>query len=229
MKIAISTPIRRYDSTEEHKGLLQWSWGIEEKHTVRWDLDTTYGVDCSRSRLLKRAMAWGPDVLLMIDSDVVPRLHWRETLSVISQAFSRGFGLVISPTISITGQILVWAPKHQTPYGNPLDIPVGNAFEIGWGGLGFAAFKGNVLSKLKVLKTQTFVNGPPEPLYCIYTSGGSGEDHSLCDNFRDSTGLKVGADTRLLTDHFKLFGRPSWRGTDLMPRGFESHVEPKEA
>ena len=82
--------------------------------------------------------------------------------------------------------------------------------------------------KLKVLQHQTFVNGPPEPLYCIYTSGGTGEDHSLCDNFRDSTGLKVGADTRLTTDHFKLFGRPSWRGTDLMPAGFETRIDPKE-
>ena len=94
MKIAISTPIRRYDSTEEHKMTLQWAWGMEEKHEIRWDMDTTYGVDCARSRLLKRAIAWGPDLLLMIDSDVVPKTPWREALSIISQAWSRGFGLL---------------------------------------------------------------------------------------------------------------------------------------
>ena len=227
MKIAICTPIRRYDSVEEHKLTLQWAHGLEEKHQVRWDMDTTYGVDCGRSRLLNRAIKWAPDLVLMVDSDVVPKTPWRETLSIISQAWSRGFGLLVCPTISVSGQILVWAPKHQTPYGKPTDIPIGSAFEIGWGALGFAAFKGDVLNKLKVLKSQTFVNGPPEPLYCIYTSGGSGEDHSLCDNFRDSTGLKVGADTRLLADHFKLFGRPSWRGPNLMPQGFETHVDPR--
>jgi hypothetical protein len=228
MKIMIGIPARRFDNLEQIADNLKWSWGMEEKHDLRWYIDRVYGVDAARSRIIEEAKRWGAELLLMIDTDIQVRLEWRQVLSVISQAFSRGYGLVISPTISVDGQIMVWAPLHQTPFGTPKDVPVGSAFEIAWGALGFAAFKGEALHKLKVLGNQTFVNGPPAPLYCLYTPGGSGEDHSLCDNFRENTGLKIAADTRLMVDHYKLLGRPSWRGMEFMPpTGF--NLEKKES
>ncbi len=214
MKILIGTPIRRFDNIEPLRDLLRWAWPLAEKHEVRFFLDCTYGVDVARSRILGEAKAWGAELVLMVDSDCVIRLAAREVLSVINQAWSRGFGLLISPTVSVGGKVLVWAPTYMQPYARVEDIPVGKAFEIAWGALGFAALKGDALSRLKVLKEQEFVNqdGVKEPLYCIYTTGGDGEDKSLCENFAASTGLKVGADTRLFVDHIKPTGFPSWRG-----------------
>jgi hypothetical protein len=221
MKILIGVPARRFDNLEQIRDLLRWAWGLE-KHDVRFFIECCYGVDAARSRIIETAKMWGAELLLMVDSDCQIRLQPKDVLSVINQAWSRGFGMLISPTISVDGQIMVWAPKHQTAFGHPLDIPVGQAFEISWGALGFCAMKGDALVKLKALKTQNFLNGPPQPLYTLYNGGEGGqdgEDKVLCDNFRDSTGLKVGADTRLWVDHYKLFGRPSWRGKDLMPQG----------
>jgi hypothetical protein len=218
MKIMLGMPIRRFDCTEQVRDLFFWSHGMEAKHEVRFYMDTSYGIDVARSRLIEFAKQWGAELLLMVDSDCQIRIAWKDVLSIINQAWARNYGLLISPTISINGSIMVWNAKDKPPFSRPTDIPVGQAFEIDWAALGFAAFRGEALFKLKVLKEAKFLNAPNHPLYCEYIQGGDGEDKSLCENFAASTGYKVGCDTRLFVDHLKLFGRPSWRGADFMPK-----------
>ena len=210
MKVYIGTPIRRFDCVEPHRDVLKWARGMSAKHEVEYGLSCTYGVDSARSQLIEDAKAWGAERMLMIDSDVVPRTPWAEVFSYASQAFSRGYAAVLSPTLSSSNQILVWAPEGDRPYGSPLDIPTNAIFPISWGGLGFVVIDGAVLPRLKVLREQRFVNGPPAKLYCVYESGGDGEDLSLCRNIRQSTGLKIGGDCRIKTGHQKLSERPSW-------------------
>ena len=211
MKVFICTPVRRFDHTEPHRDLLRWAWGTEEKHAVRWAMDTTYGIDAARSRLIKEARDWGAELLIMVDSDVIPVVSWRDAFSVFSQAFSRGYAAVLSPTVSSTNEIIAWAAPGKPAFRSPTDIPPGLS-EVSWGGLGFLGIDGDALSRLKVLKEQGSLQGARFPLYCLYTPGEDGEDRSLCENLRESTGKKIGVDTRLVTDHLKLSGRRSWQG-----------------
>ena len=210
MKILLGVPSRRTDDVERIRDLMLWAWGLD-KHEVRFLLDSTYGVDVARSRIIEEAKRWGAGLLIMVDTDCAIRISPHSTLSILSQAWSRGFGMLVSPTVSSQGKIMVMAPKHQTPFGKPSDIPLDGAFEIAWGALGFAAIRGEAIEKLKPIGESKYLNADPSPLYCRYEVGGDGEDKSLCENLA-STGYKVGADVRLYVDHYKYMPIPSYRG-----------------
>lgn len=216
MKILIGWPIRRFDCVEQVRDTLHWAWGLEGKHEIRYFMDCTYGVDMARSRIIYEARKWGADLLIMVDSDAVPKTLARECLSFAAQAFSRGFCALVAPTVSSDDKIMLWAPADRPPFQTLADIPRGQAFPIDWGALGLVFIRGEALAVLKPLAEQPFLNGPtPDwtlPLYCLYTPK-EGEDRSLCHNLAASTGRKVGADTRLVVEHFKLKGKtPPWVG-----------------
>lgn len=211
-KVLIGIPMRRIDDVECIREIVRWASEDDDRHYIRFCISTPYGIDYARSQLIEAAMRWGADDLIMVDSDITPAVPFGPALSYAHQAFSRGYGMVISPTISSDAKLLVQPPEGH--YTTPRDIHDGLS-EIGWGGLGLAYFDGGILHQLAVLGYQLAVNGPEggEPLYCTY-SGKEGEDMTLCRNVRDSTGRKVGVDTRIATDHWKLKRQRSWPGTE---------------
>jgi hypothetical protein len=208
LKVFVGCPMRRFDALECHRDLMRW---LDSKHETRVRLELTYGVDIARSNLITDAKEWGADILLMVDSDVIIETPIHETLSMVRQDFSRGYSMIISPSISSTRQIMVWAPEGEEGYDAPSDIPFDSPTPVDWAALGFCAIRGEDLGKLKALAFQNFVNAPPRPLYCTY-SATEGEDRSLCRNLRASTGRLIGVDGRIWTSHMKLAAYKSWRG-----------------
>lgn len=193
--------------------LIEWAQDAG-KHTVHVAVDETFGVDAGRSSLIERAKKWGCDIAFFFDSDVIPEESLQAFLSIIKQAFSRGYDMVVSPTLSIDKQILLF-DKDNKPFGSPRAIPTSELFEVGRAGLGFFALSRKAIDSLKPLSEAIFINGPKKPLYCIYTVT-LGEDYSLCDNVR-ACGNKIGCEPRLRVQHLKLQGIPSWRD-GLLPR-----------
>lgn len=188
----------------------QIEWASEPtKHEVKIAVDETFGVDAGRSNLIERAKAWGADIAVFLDSDIIPEISLRDVLSFARQDFSRGYQMVLSPTLSISNQIMLFAPDN-TPFRSPFEIPTKDVFEIGRGALGLFVMAGAAIRALVPIKEQIFINGPKRPLYCLYTPD-LGEDYSLCDNIRSSTKGKIGCDPRLKVSHLKLQPIPSWR------------------
>ena len=217
MKILVGSPMRRVEDVECHREVLRWVWEDDGKNYVRCMLATPQGADAARSQLIEEAKHWGAQVLIMVDSDITVGLPFAMALSFARQAFSRGYAMVISPTSSFNKKLLVWPKAGVFPndtYPTPMDLPSGLS-EIGWGGLGLAYFDGEYLSKLQPVETKEDINTKRGyPMYCVQ-SPRMGEDCDLCRNVRESTGRKIGCDTRLATNHWKLDKRPSWPGAQV--------------
>lgn len=206
MKLYLGIPSTKFGLVETIDRILEWAQATT--HDLHIKLQTGYGVDRARSVLIDKAKSWGADLLLMIDSDIVPQTTIGECLSYVGQAFARGYGAILSPTLSSTRNIMAW--RLGTPFESPRDVPTDSLFEVDWAAMGFCALKREAIDGLKVLGQQTFVNGPPQNLYCLYDREG-GEDRSLLRNVRENAGFKIGCDPRIRVIHVKETGIPSWR------------------
>lgn len=205
-KFYIGIPCTRLIKAGPISAILRWAQ--ESKHEVCVDLDDqSASIAWARSTLVGRARDFAADWLIMVDSDIIPETPLNEIASYLAQAKSRGYGAVISPTLSIHGAVLT------TPLGEKWksvdDIPT-TLFEIDGGAGGLMAISLDAMNKLKVLDWVDTPEGVSYPLYCAMSPNES-EDYSLCRNVRASSGLRVGADPRIHVNHLKEYGVPSWR------------------
>lgn len=196
------------------------------KHTFRpTKFDTTSGhLDLARSNLVRYGLRWSADYLVQIDADVALETDWDAVLSFLAQDFSQGAGVVFSPTTSLD-----WRPQvHRRPTDPPLNDTAPFVCDSGAGG--FMVLTRAVAEQLKVLGTSSYFYGTEsgkreeQPLYCVNLPGTdstdeTNEDVSLMRNVRDSTGLDVVCDPRILTGHLKPTYRPSYRPRDKIPAG----------
>jgi hypothetical protein len=227
VKVFIGIPSRRETNVEALRYIVRWP--RDSKHQVTFEIEPVYGIDAARSILIERAKEWGAELFCMADTDAVPRLTFKDTISLVRQAFSRGYAMMMSPTarfdhVTRTSSPMVFSlgdkhafehPFSKEPFVKPIPFsdynkpPTDGPFEIDWGALGLAFIDGAALPKLAVLSEQHAINGPPVKLYCTYTPT-VGEDASLCRNVRASTGKKVGSDARIRVDHLKMLPIPSY-------------------
>lgn len=214
-RVLMAWPCRRTENVEWVEHMLKWPW--TSKADVRPCLDTKHGVDVARSRLIEIAREmththWVPEVFIMLDTDMICELPFDTVMSYVAQDFARGYGVVGSPAMSHDGQISVMAPDGAKPFLDARSIPSDDVFEVDWVNVGLSFWNVEDLLKLKPLAAAKHIDGDPTPMYCLSTPD-VGEDVSLCRNFRQSTGKKVGADPRIPSLHFKWAGRPSWRAS----------------
>ena len=213
MKIFVGILSARINVVGPIARLLEWAQE-PSTHEVKVAIDETFGLDAGRSALIDRAKAWGPDLCLFFDSDVIPELPLEDFVEFINQDLRLGYAAVVSVTLSASHQLMVFKPDNSA-FQSPYEIPTDRVFEVGRAALGFFAISGEALPKLAVLDTQPFINGPSQPLYCVYRPDRD-DSYSLCDNIRESCG-RLACDPRLKVQHMKLQGIPSWRDGMLPP------------
>lgn len=210
MKLLVAVPAHR-EKADIFARQLDWFNEYDPHLWPKFCIDTTQGLDSARSSIIDKAKALGADRLVMMDGDVLPEVGLRTAVSVANEDLRRGYAAVLSPARSNTGELTLH-PTDRPGFSSPFEVPADKLFEVGWGSLSFGVYDATVFSKLKALEEAEFTTGKgvlKRPLYCL--GKGSGEDHSLCDNLRASTGLKIGSEPRLLIKHMKLIGQPSWR------------------
>jgi len=160
--------------------------------------------------------------LVMVDADTAPDQNLRNVLSVLAEDFARGFGAVLSPAVSESGAVGVVSPKKNEKgeylsFDDLAVIPEG-LFEIGAGTGGFIAVSKECLRRWE--KVGTFLwkgdsaHAPRElPMFYRWEeTAGQSEDYAMLQHVREKVGMRIGADTRLWTQHTKTFGIPSYRG-----------------
>lgn len=206
-KVFVGILSARYNVIDPIAKLIDWAQEGDPDN-VRVAVDATFGVDAGRSSLIDAAKSWGADIGVFFDSDVVPEISRKDLVSFCQQDFSRGYDMVVSPTLSISRQIMLFHPDN-TPFKTPFHIPADETFPVGRCALGLFVITRKAMDSLKPLAEQLFINGPNKPLYCIYKHDLS-EDFSLCDNVQNC-GNKIACDPRLRVAHLKFHGIPSWR------------------
>lgn len=209
------------------------NWG---KHKVAFRANSTSGhLDMARTMLLRQGLAWRADYIAQKDADVVVENSFLETMSFLAQDFSQGAGLVFSPTTAMDWR----AQFTPLPGHSQSEYDMRSPFEAESGAGGFMVMTAEVVAKLKVLGVDHYSfgteSGHAEPigLLCVnrpaFAPGESSvsEDVSLMRNVRDSTGLKVVCDPRILTAHLPPAYRPSARPVEKIPPGaFERMMPP---
>jgi hypothetical protein len=169
----------------------------------------------SRSAGIHLAKNAGVSWLVMPDADTAPDVNLNAMLSLLNQAARQGYGIIISPAVNENGSVGVLAPGGVT-FETLNRIPEG-LFEIGGGTGGWMAFSKECLSRMTLVKKlevkRTGKDSTFIPVYYEFSETSQySEDYQLLNHVRDTTGLKIGADTRLWTTHGKLLGIPSYRG-----------------
>ena len=223
MKALVWIPSRPYEAVEPlwqtlawaqgFTGNKEWDWKSLRSHEVLTlgDFRST-SLSTSRSAAIATAKEIGADVLLQVDADNNALTPRNEVLSYLSQAFSRGYGAVISPALTKSGIVGVHPPEGGA-YASLSEVPK-NLFEISVGTGGFMAFSRACMEALEPIdwmESNTKDGVKRFPNYCHWTETQS-EDYSLLNHIRGTTKFKIGADTRMRTSHIKFFGIPSWGG-----------------
>ena len=229
-RVFIGRPCQKYIESSVDDFLLDRildpdTWG---KHRFKARNNPTSGhLDMARSVLIRQGLDWHADYIGQMDADVVVETETPIWMSYVAQDFANGAGLVFSPTTSID-----WKAQFHPMVGHSQSEATQNApFECDSGAGGFMVMTSEVARKLKVLGTGQYAYGGEEnapgtePLYCVNRPAlptgeeGVSEDVSLMRNVRESTGLKVVCDPRILTGHLQPIYRPSWRPIDKVRPG----------
>ena len=135
LRILIAIPVGWTISSDFVKRITAFS--SHEKHNVSifYELSATR-LDFSLSKIIALAKRFNPDVTLRFDADCLPAQELGDVVSLVRQDFSRGFGLVFSPTRHVNGSIMM-RPREDSPSN---DLPDPDACsEAFYGALGYSA------------------------------------------------------------------------------------------
>lgn len=236
-RVFIGVPGQKYTPTScwDHLGETFLDPDLWGKHQVTVRANPTSGhLDMARTMLIRQGITWRANYIAQKDSDVVIETPFLEVMSYLAQDFSHGAGIVFSPTTSID-----WKAQFHPLPGHPQSDASNTApFECDSGAGGFMVMTREVAERLTVLGTdRTYfgtADGLPEDigLLCINRPSTDpdtpsvSEDVSLMRNVRDSTGLKVVCDPRILTGHLQPIYRPSMRPIAKLPPGSLERIIP---
>ena len=208
MRILAGIPCARVVRSQFFLDYLNWVG--ESKHVVKHLVNNSAGrIDWSRSQLIDAAGEGKFDLHIQIDTDVSPMLPFQTAISFINQDISRGFDLVIGPTVGTNGRVM----NNYGPNFKPPDNFGSNCFEIHAGAFGFVAMSPRLIEKVRAsppASTLIDIGDKKHALYMIYREGTT-EDFDFCYRVRDM-GFKVGCDPRLQMGHAKeVLLRPDWK------------------
>jgi len=208
MRVLIGVPCARVVRSQFFLDVLNWT--DESKHRIRILPNNSAGrIDWSRSQLIDAALAWNADLHLQIDTDVNPMIPLQTAMSFINQDFSRGFDMVIGPTVGVNGRVM----NNYGPNFKPPENFASSCFEIWAGAFGFVAMSPRLIKKVTSSPPASNIvdiGDKKHPIYMIYREGTT-EDFDFCTRVREM-GFKVGCDPRLEMGHAKeVMLRPDWK------------------
>ncbi len=243
-RVFIGIPGQKHTNTAVWDHLLDQlldpdSWG---KHQFKARANPTSGhLDMARTVLLRQGLDWRADYIAQKDADVILEIPTGELMSYLAQDFGAGAGIVFSPTTSIDWKAqfhpFIGKSQAEESYDRP--------FECDSGAGGFMVTTADVVRKLKTVGIGSYSYGNQSgrmeytDLLCVNiprnicskcgeVTEGVSEDCSLMRNVRESTGLKVVCDPRILTGHLQPIYRPSWRPPEkLNPEALKMVFTPK--
>lgn len=187
----IGIPAGWLTHTEFHAYLTEWLNQSPVKPDVIYKISNR--VDLNRSELITEAKKRNKH-LIMIDTDIFPMIPYIIVRDYLLQDFSV-CGAVIAPVKSVVNTEMYTVAPGEDPNKQVIEV-------IG-GSTGFAAFRKDVLQRLKPIGYYNTVgSSKPSEMYTVYTLDKS-EDYALLMRIRDELGEKVCLDRRIMIMHKK--------------------------
>jgi hypothetical protein len=208
MRILLGIPCARVVRSQFFLDLLNWTY--DSKHNIRHIVNNSSGrIDWSRSQLIDAAVKGGFDLHIQMDTDVCPMIPLQSVLSYINQDFSRGYDMVIGPTVGVNGRVM----NNYGPDFHPPENFGSTCFDVHAGAFGFVAMSPRLMKKVTESPPASSIidiGDNKHNIYMIYREGTT-EDFDFCYRVRD-LGFRVGVDPRIEMGHAKeVLLRPDWK------------------
>ena len=154
LRVMIAVPCGWSVQSEFVKRLLQWMSGSKHQIAPMFELGATR-LDMSLSAILVAAKQMGPDILLRLDSDIIPVPDIDTIISYVRQDFSRGYSCVFGPTRASNGKIMVMLREG----GKETDLPQPNTCsDAHFGALCFSAMDSKLIEAYRPHVMETAIN-----------------------------------------------------------------------
>lgn len=215
LRCVVGVPSAYVTLTQFWANLMSWLQGVPLTLTVsegnRVEINRSVIIGHAKSTIGAQRATGVTDLppLLMLDTDVLPKISFESALSIFHEDFERGFDIVCSPLRKVDdpnrGSTVLFRTDASFAEPERFDRP----FEVEAASFGMVFMSSRLIEKIVPIRNFQFANGSSVELYCDFSR--SSEDYDLCLRAKE-LGFRVCCDPRLLTVHLKTSPIVSWTG-----------------